>query len=121
MIEENAQNETGSVTESSDSEHNSSKSGNRKGSGSPAKGSSAISWVLGGIAIFMVFGCAITLIPTLWLTMRVNSTEHVSSVQPGQIVESAPTTVVLPSPRVIVATPEGGVDYETAVLNGIYI
>ena len=41
------------------------------------------------------------------------------TVSPG-VVRTANETVTLPQPRVVIATPEGGVDYETAVLSAIY-
>ena len=78
-----------------------------------------ILWALGGVALFVVFGCMLAAVPAMWLTTRSDSRAETSSVSPGA-VRTVNETVTLPQPRVVVATPEGGVDYETAVLAAIY-
>lgn len=75
-------------------------------------------WVLGGALLFVLFGCMLVTVPAMWLTTRSEVTQS-SSVSPGT-VRAVNEPVTLPEPRVVVATPEGGVDYETAVLAGIY-
>ena len=78
-----------------------------------------ILWVVGGVALFVVVGCMLAAVPALWLTTRAGTATEAPSVSPG-VVRTANETVMLPQPRVVIATPEGGVDYETAVLSAIY-
>jgi S1-C subfamily serine protease len=76
-------------------------------------------WVLGGAALFILFGCLLVSLPALWFTTRSETTAASVNVSPG-VVTTVNEPVTLPPPRTVIATPEGGLDYETAVLATIY-
>jgi len=84
-----------------------------------AKTSHTNSWILGGILLLAFFGCMLAAVPALWLAMRDEATPAPVAVNPGT-VQTLNEPVTLPKPKVVIATPEGGVDYETAVLGNIY-
>ncbi len=89
------------------------------GTKTKTKSRRATIWLVGGVLVFLFFGCLIMSIPALWLATRDNSPPQTGSVSPGT-VQTAPKPVTLPSTHVVIATPEGGIDYETAVLASIY-
>ncbi len=82
-------------------------------------GNRTLLWVVGGVLLFALFGCIVASVPALWLSARNDRTATASNVSPGA-VRAVNEPVALPQPRVVIATPEGGVDYETAVLASIY-
>ena len=83
------------------------------------KSSNTVLWVIGGLAAFVVFGFLLLTVPALFLIARSEPRIEAVNVTPGSVNTSV-QAVALPTPRVIVATPEGGVDYETAVFANIY-
>lgn len=84
----------------------------------PKRPSRTLWWVFGGILILMLFGCMLlTFGAGAWLITR-PATAVVSTPRPVEMVEARVN--VPPTPITIIATPEGGVDYETAVLSNIY-
>ena len=84
-----------------------------------AKKSNTNSWVLAGILLLALFGCIFAAVPALWFAMRDEAAPVPVAVNPGN-VDTLNKPVTLPKPKVVIATPEGGVDYETAVLANIY-
>ena len=86
---------------------------------STKKSSNTVLWVIGGLAAIVVFGFLLITVPALFLIARSEPRIEAVNVTPGSVNKSA-QAVALPTPRVIVATPEGGVDYETAVFANIY-
>jgi S1-C subfamily serine protease len=85
----------------------------------PKGSSSTILWIVGAVLMLLLFGCVLIASAGAWLFARPASST-VSEQRPVvEVVERAPV-IALPTPPVIIATPEGGMDYETAVLNTIY-
>jgi serine protease Do len=78
-----------------------------------------ILWVAGGVVLFVIFGCLTVFVPAMWLTTRSDSSVETVTVSPGT-VRTVVEPVALPQQRVVIATPEGGADYATAVLVNIY-
>ncbi len=76
-----------------------------------------------GIALVgvLLLGCILTTIAGTWLMMR-PAGAVVATPRPSSVELAAPRApaAATPVPQVIIATPEGGMDYETAVLENIY-
>jgi 2-alkenal reductase len=85
----------------------------------PKRNSRAVWWIVGAILLLLLFGCSLATIGAgAWLIVRPTS-RVVATPRPVQVVE-ARAAMAQPTPITIIATPEGGVDYETAVLSNIY-
>ncbi len=86
-------------------------------------------WLLGGALLLLLFGCMV-LAGVGYYLLRVGSSDRASQVEgtlrPVQVAKSSAKNVLTstgtptPSPLVIIATPEGGMDYESAILINIY-
>ena len=86
------------------------------------KSNNGILWLVGGVMVLLLFGCMMTLTVSLLATRSSFSTgvgqrPAVSGTISNQTMQSLQPT---PVPVVIVATPEGGIDYESAVLANVY-
>src|SRR5688572_15495362 len=86
----------------------------------PKRPSNAIWWILGTVLLLLLFSCALVTVGAgAWFMAR--PTERTASTpRPVQVVEARTAVEIQPTPITIIATPEGGVDYETAVLSNIY-
>lgn len=83
----------------------------------PKQRSNLIWWILGAVLILLLFGCAMVAgVGALFMTR--STTQEATPVSRVEVVERVP--VERPTPITVIATPEGGVDYETAVLSSIY-
>lgn len=80
-----------------------------------------ILWLVLGLILLLIFGCILTAGLGAWLFMR-PSQSVVATPRPStvQLQTTRVPAVTTPAPQVVIATPEGGVDYETAVLSNIY-
>ncbi len=76
-------------------------------------------WVIGGLVAFVMVGFLLLSVPLMWFFARAEPQVERREVSPGAELPAA-QAVVIPPPRVVIATPEGGVDYETAALTNIY-
>jgi 2-alkenal reductase len=86
----------------------------------PKRPSYAIWWIAGALVLLLLSSCALmTLGAGAWLMAR-PTTRSASNPRPVEMVEARTTLNTQPTPITIIATPEGGVDYETAVLANIY-
>jgi S1-C subfamily serine protease len=83
----------------------------------PKRPSNMIWWVVGVILVLVLFSCTLVAGAGAWLMVR-PSGRAVATPRPVEVVARAVN--VAPTPITIIATPEGGVDYETAVLTNIY-
>jgi 2-alkenal reductase len=78
-------------------------------------------WVVGGVFVFMLVGCSVVALASLFFVTRSSPQAARVTISPGGAkVANSQNMVVTPAPLVIVATPENGVDYESAVLINIY-
>ncbi|HMN28508.1 MAG TPA: trypsin-like peptidase domain-containing protein, partial [Caldilineaceae bacterium] len=78
-------------------------------------------WLVGGVLTLLLIGCVLTSsVVVLLMSNRANS-RSTSLLRPAPAraiaVEQSDAT---PAPLVVIATPEGGLDYESAVLMNIY-
>ena len=105
------------VNSTTDSSTTSSAASSTSASGSTTN--KTILWVIGGALVFVLFGCVLVAAPAIWLSTRNDTTVQAPAVLPGT-VQAVNEPVVLPQPKTLIATPEGGADYETAVLSHIY-
>jgi serine protease Do len=86
-----------------------------------------ILWLLGGALLLLLFGCMV-LAGAGYYLLRTGSSDRASqaegTLRPVQVVAASAKNVLTststPSPVLIIATPEGGVDYESAMLINIY-
>jgi 2-alkenal reductase len=84
----------------------------------PKRPSKAFWWIVGAILLLLLLSCAVlTAGAGAWLLIAPTSRTD-STPRPVQVVEARAN--IQPTPITIIATPEGGVDYETAVLSNIY-
>ncbi len=74
-------------------------------------------WVAGALVALLLVGCMATFLVGIWW-MNVSSGK--AQIEPAQPAAARLQVVVEPTPRVIVATPETGIDYVSAVLANIY-
>jgi 2-alkenal reductase len=85
----------------------------------PKTPSNAIFWIIGGVVLLLLLSCGL-------LTVGAGAfffafpTSDTPTPRPVQVVEARSAATLRPTPITIIATPEGGVDYETAVLSNIY-
>jgi 2-alkenal reductase len=81
-------------------------------------------WMIGGIAVVVIFGCLSTFtvgaLALRWFVIEPTLVSEASTPRVVEVVAPRAPALALPTPPVIIATPEGGVDYETAVLENIY-
>lgn len=89
---------------------------------SRARGS-GVWWIVGGVMILLLFGCLLTTSLIFFALRGGGATSSIETgavrpapARPAAAMQVAPT----PAPAVVIATPEGGTDYETAVLVNIY-
>jgi 2-alkenal reductase len=86
----------------------------------PKRPSKAFWWIGGAILLLLLFSCSLATVGAgAWLMARPTS-RTASNPRPVQVVEARSAVQEAPEPVTIIATPEGGVDYETAVLSNIY-
>ncbi len=84
----------------------------------PKRPSGAIWWIVGAVILLLLLGCGVMTVGAgAWLLVRPAS-DVVATPRPVEMVTTR--TNIQPTPITIIATPEGGVDYETAVLTNIY-
>jgi S1-C subfamily serine protease len=81
-------------------------------------------WIVGGVLLLLLFGCLLT---TALIFFALRGGGGPASADPGAIrpapAQPAPAqqlVVPTPAPAVVIAPPENGMDYETAVLVNIY-
>jgi 2-alkenal reductase len=85
----------------------------------PKRRSSVIWWIAGAVLLLFLFSCTMVAGVGAWLMARPSS-RVVATPRPVAVVESRASVNAQPTPITVIATPEGGVDYETAVLTRIY-
>jgi S1-C subfamily serine protease len=86
----------------------------------PKRSSSTILWIVGGLLLLLLFGCVATAgAGALFFARTSSSSTTAATPRPVRVIEEA-AVPAQPTPVTIIATPEGGVDYETAVLTAIY-
>jgi len=79
-------------------------------------------WVMGAVILMLLMGCALTFAAGLWFFAGPGSDPRRETPHPAvqEIVATRAPVLAVPTPPVVIATPEGGVDYETAALENIY-
>lgn len=85
----------------------------------PKRRSLTLWWIVGAAVILLFFGCIVAASAGAWLMARPAS-RVASKPRPVDVTQLRAVANVQPTPITIIATPEGGVDYETAVLTNIY-
>jgi S1-C subfamily serine protease len=86
----------------------------------PKRPANKIWWIVGALLLLLfLFGCVLVAGAGAWLIARPTSSVT-STPRAVQVVEARTAVNERPTPITIIATPEGGVDYETAVLTNIY-
>jgi S1-C subfamily serine protease len=86
----------------------------------PKRSSRALWWIVGAVLLLLLFSCSLATIGAgAWLIVRTEDRTVAATPRPVEVVEARAANVQ-PTPITIIATPEGGVDYETAVLSNIY-
>src|SRR5687768_8181436 len=84
----------------------------------PKRPSGATWWIVGAVILLLLLGCGVMTVGAgAWLLVRPAS-DVVATPRPVEMVTTRAN--IQPTPITIIATPEGGVDYETAVLTNIY-
>jgi S1-C subfamily serine protease len=90
---------------------------------SPRRSNNAL-WIGGTVLLLLLFGCMLTSAAGVWVYSQMTPQQMVREtvrVPAAQIaVTPPPLAQTAPPARIIVATPEAGVDYESAVLANIY-
>lgn len=88
----------------------------------PKRPSNTIFWVVGGVLILLLLSCLLLFgVGTLFFARTSSSAaENTTPVRVVEAVEVRATPSLPPTPITLIATPEGGMDYETAVLTAIY-
>lgn len=86
----------------------------------PKRPSNAVWWIVGAVVLLVLFSCAAVTIGVGAFFMAAPTSRTSSAPRPVEVVEARTERSVVPTPITIIATPEGGVDYETAVLSNIY-
>ncbi|RIK39469.1 MAG: hypothetical protein DCC57_20190 [Chloroflexi bacterium] len=76
-------------------------------------------WIGVGLAVLLLLGCILTFAAGAWLFVR-PARVAVATPRPSAMRVLATPAAVTPAPQIVIATPESGVDYETAVLETIY-
>jgi S1-C subfamily serine protease len=81
-------------------------------------------WIVGGVILVLLFGCLLTT-SLVFFALRgggVSTSGETGTMRPApaQPAPAQQLVVPTPAPAVVIATPEGGLDYETAVLVNIY-
>lgn len=84
------------------------------------RSSNGLLWLVAGLIGLLLIGCMLTFAAGAWLFFRPVQTV-VSTPRPSILVATRiPVAASTPVPQVVIATPENGMDYETAVLATIY-
>lgn len=86
----------------------------------PKRPSRRIWWIAGSVVLLMLFSCTAIVVVAGALFIVQPSSSAVATPRAVQVVEARSSVEALPTPITVIATPEGGVDYETAVLSAIY-
>ena len=86
----------------------------------PKRPSRRIWWIAGSVVLLMLFSCAAIVMVAGAFFIVQPSSSTVATPRAVQVVEARSSVEALPTPITVIATPEGGVDYETAVLRAIY-
>lgn len=77
-------------------------------------------WIVGGVLTLLVFGCIAMSALTIFI-LRGNDGVNNGSLRPAPaLVSTADNAVQVHPAAVVIATPESGTDYESAVLMNIY-
>lgn len=77
-------------------------------------------WLIGGVLILLIFGCSLT-VAASYLAVRQNTASAPRAAEARPVVDT--DDVVLrptPAPVIRIATPEAGLDYESAVYANLY-
>jgi 2-alkenal reductase len=79
-------------------------------------------WVAGGLFAVLLFGCILLTVVGVFLIGSSSLRQSAANVRPAPARQPIVQQVAAPTPRapVVVATPEGGFDYESTVLMNIY-
>ncbi len=85
----------------------------------PKANSSIVLWIVGAVLLLLLFGCVLAAGAGAWLYAR-PAASVAATPRPVEVAEERASVIAMPTPPVIIATPEGGTDYETAVLKTIY-
>lgn len=85
------------------------------------KRSPVLLWIIGGVLLLLVLPiCGLMVVGASFLVVRQEPQSVPTPIAVVRQVEPRAAVISVPTPPVIVATPEGGRDYETAVLENIY-
>lgn len=77
-------------------------------------------WIVGGVLTLLIFGCTVTAVMGVLFFTPLRSERTPLQPAPPQASTARQVTSPTSQPLVVIATPEGGVDYESAVLINIY-
>jgi serine protease Do len=90
------------------------------------KPKNGILWLLGGVLLLFLFGCMVLAGVGYYLFSNGSAARSEGMLRPARPIETAAKSVLAsqaaptPSALVVIATPEGGLDYESAMLINIY-
>jgi 2-alkenal reductase len=82
--------------------------------------SNNIFWIVGGVLILLMIGCVLTAAVGMLLISPFRAERSTLRRAPAESANVRQLAQATPQALVVVATPEGGVDYESAVLMNIY-
>jgi len=83
----------------------------------PKRPSNSLLWIVGALLLLLLFSCGLITLAGAWLMNR----SSVRNEPAPRVVTYAPAHSATTAPPVtVIATPEGGMDYETAVLSNVY-
>lgn len=86
----------------------------------PQPRSNAPLWIGAGVLVVMMLACLPLFGVAFYLMARPAATINTTAPAVVEVASPRAPAIALPTPPVIIATPEGGRDYETAVLANIY-
>lgn len=80
---------------------------------------SGIFWIVAGVMSMLLLGCMLTLVASLFIVRS----DTAASITPRRDASAAVPVALqaTPPPLVMIATPEAGIDYESAALRNIYL
>ncbi|MCB0073653.1 MAG: trypsin-like peptidase domain-containing protein, partial [Caldilineaceae bacterium] len=82
---------------------------------------SGVLWIVGGVMGLLLLGCMLTLVASLFI-VRSDRSVSTARVQTSVAAPARPVALqATPPPPVVIATPEAGLDYESAALRNIYL
>ena len=82
---------------------------------------SGVLWIVGGVMGLLLLGCMLTLVASLFI-VRSDRSATTARVQTNVSAPARPVALqATPPPPVVIATPEAGLDYESAALRNIYL